>query len=320
MVYWSLDDIAWHEFDASKIKPDHVSLVKAAAMVEHNGHAYASYLCDVFADDPVLQRDVHGWAEEEVQHGKVLRRWAELADPTFDFDKSFRLFTSGYALPVNVTASVRGSRSGELLARCVVETATSAYYTAMKENTDEPVLKAICARIAADEYRHYKLFYTYLKTYLKKENIGVIRRCHIALQRIIESEDDELVYAFFAAHNDTGKHVYNHAFYRKRYLVSAYGLYQKKHIQKMIAMMLKAIGMTPHHLLSRALDTIAWNIIRYRRWLSSTNPAMTDPNAYSNACLEREVEWNLHISVGPKLLTPLAWLVRQHYESSYPVE
>jgi hypothetical protein len=35
MVHWSLDGIAWHEFDASKIKTDLVSLVKAAAMVEH---------------------------------------------------------------------------------------------------------------------------------------------------------------------------------------------------------------------------------------------------------------------------------------------
>ena len=54
---------------------------------------------------------------------------------------------------------MRGSRRGEMISRCVVESGTSSYYTAIRDATDEPVLKEIAGRIAADEYRHYKLFY-----------------------------------------------------------------------------------------------------------------------------------------------------------------
>ena len=41
---------------------------------------------------------------------------------------------------------------------------------------DEPVLKVICHKIAGDEFRHYKLFYTHLQRYLAKEKPGLPRR------------------------------------------------------------------------------------------------------------------------------------------------
>ena len=50
-----------------------------------------------------------------------------------------------------------------MIARCVVESGTSSYYSAIRDATDEPVLKEIAGRIAADEYRHYKLFYDTLQ-------------------------------------------------------------------------------------------------------------------------------------------------------------
>ena len=60
-----------------------------------------------------------------------------------------RRFTEGYRLPLEATASVRGSRNGELVARCVVECGTSSFYTAIRDATDEPVLKMVAAKIAA---------------------------------------------------------------------------------------------------------------------------------------------------------------------------
>ena len=51
-------------------------------MVEHNGGDYATYLCNVFHDDPEFQDTANRWAQEEVQHGEALARWAELADPS----------------------------------------------------------------------------------------------------------------------------------------------------------------------------------------------------------------------------------------------
>jgi len=269
MPQWTLEDIPWHTFDAGKASPELVSLIKAASMVEHNGYDYGRYLCEVFSDDEEFQHLAKNWAEEEVQHGRGLRKWAELADPDFDFDSSFKTFTTGYTLPLNVTASVRGSRSGELVARCMVEIGTSSYYRAIADHTEEPVLKALCAKIAADELRHYKLFYTHLKRYLDIENPSKLKRLKILLSRVAESEDDELAYAFYAAHRSSADEIYDRKTYARLYLASAGRCYQKSHVEQMVPMALKAIGLKrPQPLLTKCLGFFAWNFLQLRLWLS----------------------------------------------------
>jgi len=265
MANWTLNDIDWQAFDRSKVAPELVSLAKSACMVEHNGHDYARYLCEVFSDDAEFQKVAHLWAEEEVQHGKALRQWAELADPAFNFDESFKAFTDGYKLPVGGGGSVRGSRCGELIARCVVESGTSTYYTAISEYTDEPVLKQICAHIAADEFRHYKLFYTHLKRYLEKEKLGAFKRFAVALGRITESEDDELSYAFYTAHRgkDT-QEKYDRKRSARRYLAAVARVYRKDHIERLVAMVLKAVGLKPNGWLGRASGWLGWQVMQFR--------------------------------------------------------
>src|SRR6266702_3458112 len=124
--HWTLADIPWPQFDAAKVDAETLKIVKAAALVEHNGGDYGTYLCNVFHDDPEF----------------------------------------------------------EVVARCIVETGTSSYYTALGEAVDEPVLKEICRNIAADEHRHYKLFYDHLRRYLKSEKLGRLRRLAVALGRL----------------------------------------------------------------------------------------------------------------------------------------
>ena len=131
MKHWSMNDVAWDSFDASRVDPDIVPLVKAAAMVEKNGLDYAVYLGRVFRDDPDFRQAREYWAVEEVQHGDALGKWAALADPGWDFDAAFERYRNGYKLPLDADASIRGSRTGELIARCMVETGTSSYYTAL---------------------------------------------------------------------------------------------------------------------------------------------------------------------------------------------
>ena len=109
---------------------------------------------------------------------------------------AFVRYRAGYKLPLGATQSIRGSRTGELIARCMVETGTSSYYSALAEATAEPVLRQISKHIAADEFRHYKLFYDHMRRYLAREKIGLVRRLRIALGRIGESEDDELAFAW----------------------------------------------------------------------------------------------------------------------------
>src|SRR5579872_523683 len=172
MGLWTLDDIPWQRFDPSRLDPEIVRLVKAASLVEYNGAAYARHLCRIFADDPAFQASARGWGEEEVQHGVALARWAALADPDFDFDSAFARFQTGYRIDFDRMFVRRGSQAGEMLARCIVETGTSSYYTALKDAAAEPVLQEICRRIAADELRHYRLFYKNLGVCLAREKLG----------------------------------------------------------------------------------------------------------------------------------------------------
>jgi rubrerythrin len=262
MKHWTLEQIPWTRFDPTRVDPEIVKLVKAAAMVEFNGGDYATYLRRVFADDAEFQVVADRWALEEVQHGQALAAWAKLADPSFDFDASFKRFTDGYSIDLDVEKSVRGSRSGELVARCIVETGTSSYYAALMEATDEPVLKQICRNIAADELRHYKLFYTYLQRYLEREGLTGWRRLKVTLSRIGESEDDELAYAYFAA-NHPGE-IYDRKRYTRAYARRAYAVYRRHHIERGMAMMLKATGLAPTGRLNRWLTSLACCFMQLR--------------------------------------------------------
>ncbi len=254
---WTIDDLPWETFDPAAVDPDLLKIVKAAAMVEYNAHDYATYLRNVFAADPEFSAAAIQWAREEVQHGLALGRWAEKADPGFDFQESFRRFTEGYRINISAKESVRGSLSGELIARCIVETGTSSYYTALGEAAKEPVLKEICRRIAGDEHRHYKLFYTFLEKYLSREKLSWLQRLKIGLGRIAESEDDELAYAYHAA-NDNAARGYDHARARSAYCARAFRCYRYPHMQRVVAMVLKACGLETQGLLAKAATRLAW--------------------------------------------------------------
>jgi rubrerythrin len=251
MKHWTLDDIPWDRFDRTKVDPDILRLAKAAAMVEQNGTDYGIYLNNVFADDHEFRAVVDVWSKEEVQHGNALGRWAMLADPSFDFAAASARFRDGYKLPLGATSSIRGSRAGELMARCIVETGTSSYYAALHDAVDEPVLKAICARISADELRHYKMFYSHMKRYLTREKLGTWGRLRVGLGRIFETEDDELAYAYYVANG--GSEPYDRKRNTQAHALRAYRVYKPGHIQRAIAMAFKAVGLKPHGLTSRIL-------------------------------------------------------------------
>ena len=256
MPHWTLDDIPWQRFEPDKLDPDLLRIVKAASLVEQNGADYARYLCGVFADDAAFQEAARHWGEEEIQHGLALGRYAHLADPSFDHAAACTRFTAGFRVDLDAHASVRGSRAGELVARCIVETGTSSYYTALSEATGEPVLKAICQRIAADELRHYKLFLTHLRRYLASEDLGTWGRLKIAFGRIRESEDDELAFAYHAANDPESAYDRRRAI--RAYARRAYAVYRRHHVERGIAMVLKAAGLTPNGRINRIATRFAW--------------------------------------------------------------
>ena len=261
--HWSLDDIHWERFDPSKVDPELVKIVKAASMVEYNGGDYATYLCNVFPDDAEFRAAAKSWAVEEVQHGAALARWAKLADDSFDFDRSFKRFRDGYQISVEASDSIRGSRSGELVARCIVEVGTSSYYASIGATTEEPVLREICRYIAADELRHYRLFYIHLRRYLEHEGIGRWKRLAVALGRIGESEDDELAYAFYAA-NENLETPYDRKTYGRAYMKRAFACYREPQVQRAVAMIFKAAGLNPQSRLAGLAARAAFGLIRLR--------------------------------------------------------
>lgn len=260
MKHWTLDDIPWSRFERSRVDDNTLRVVKTASLVERNSADYATYLCNVFPDDPAFQAAARAWADEEEQHGEALGRWAGMADPRFDFRASFTRFKQGYRIPVEANASVRGSRSGELIARCVVESGTSSFYSAMRDASEEPVLRDICHRIAGDEFRHYKLFYRHLQSYLPKERPWLLRRLAVVYERFFEVEDDELSFAYHCANQPDA--VYDRAAANAAYthVVSLY--YRRPHVERAIGMMMKASGVNPSSWLGKTAARVGWLHVR----------------------------------------------------------
>jgi len=266
---WRLDDIRWERFDQARIAPGMIAAVKAAALVEYNAPAYVAYLARVFGGAPEAIADFTCWGSEEAQHGLALGRWAETADPAWNFQSAFARFQRGYRPPhfeSGDTVSVRGSRRGEMIARCVVESGTSSYYSAIRDATDEPVLKEIAGRIAADEFRHYKLFFDTLHAQ-DEPDLPFWRKLRVAVGRINESGDDELAYAYYCANvapEEEAAKPYNRAAYAKASFQQSGHVYRHHHIRKLVQMVAKAVGAKPQSRITEAAAAVMWRIFRLR--------------------------------------------------------
>ena len=267
---WSLDDVAWDKFDASKVDARLLAAVKAASLVEYNAPDYVTYLSRVFQEGPAQTlHDLARWGQEEIQHGLVLGRWAEMADPTFNFQDAFSRFRAGYR-PAHFanqdTVSVRGSRRGEMIARCVVECGTSSYYSAIRDATNEPVLKEIAGRVAADEFRHYRLFLETLNAQ-PEADLPVWKKLYLAFTRVQESDDDELAYAYYCANvasSDVPRTPYNRSRYSRAYNATAVALYRRHHVRKLVQMVAKACGLTAQSWLTNLASAALWQVLRLR--------------------------------------------------------
>jgi len=150
---------------------------------------------------------------------------------------------------------------GELVARCIVESGTSSFYSAIADACDEPLLRDICRRIAADEFRHYKLFYEESRRYASTDGVGRLRRLLIAVGRVRETEDDELAYAFHAAHAPADA-PYDRADSNRRYMRLATAVYRRGHIDRATSMIAKAAGLPPR---GRLAQFGSWLVYRFMK-------------------------------------------------------
>ena len=267
---WKPEDIDWASFDRSKLEPWLLNAVKAAALVEYNAPDYVTYLKRVFCDcGPEMHAAIEQWGREESQHGKTLGRWAEMADPSFKLEEAIARFRRGYK-PAHFdgtdSTSVRGSRRGEMIARCVVESGTSSYYSAIRDTTQEPVLKEIAGHIAADEFRHYKLFF---ETFQKQNepDLPFWKKLLIAIGRITESDDDELSYAYYCAMvpaDQEAARPYDRAACSRLAFGNSVRLYRQQHVRKLTQMVAKSIGADPQGRLAKLASVMIWRMMKLR--------------------------------------------------------
>lgn len=261
--HWQLSDLHWDDITPAAVSPELLQTIKTAALVEANSSDYVTYLRNVFADDAEFKAAAEHWGVEEAQHGSALGQWAERVDPDFDFAAALARFRAGYRIPVDAQQSVRGSRTGELVARCVVESGTCSFYSALRDAAPDPVLRDICHRIAQDEANHFRLFKTHLERYQRREPLSRWARARIALGRIFETSDDELSYAYYSANVPTHT-AYDRARHGTAYWRRAMGFYAQRHLQGAAHMVSIAIGSQRLGRHTRQLGRLLYLATRWR--------------------------------------------------------
>lgn len=168
---WSLDSIDWPALRHEAVAGNEALfyLIAAASFVEATTHLYTQNLIDFFADDSEIRAwlEAH-WLPEELQHGRALRRYVQLAWPDFDWDGVYQQFLPAFAAQC-ADDGVEPTRAREMASRCCVEMGTASYYRTLSRMTGDPVLTQITQHISDDEVSHYKHFYRYLKKYQARE-------------------------------------------------------------------------------------------------------------------------------------------------------
>ena len=199
---WRLADIAWENIEPRIVAAEEelLLLVAAASFVEIATDLFARNLVEHFAGEVDVGEWLHRhWQHEELQHGRALRRYVEVAWPAFDWAGVHRSFIEEYAATCRMDA-LEPTRALEMASRCVVEMGTASYYTTLSRLSPEPVLRQLAAFIAEDEVRHYKHFYRFFCRYRDFEEPGRARIA-LALWRRVKMTRDEDGYIAF-------KHVY----------------------------------------------------------------------------------------------------------------
>jgi hypothetical protein len=215
---WTLDDIPWTSIEPAVVAAEEelLLLVATASFVEMATDLYVSNLLHGFSgeEDVGVWLDKH-WQYEEMQHGRALKRYMQLAWPMFDWEKVNRAFLAEFSTTCQIEA-LEPTRALEMASRCVVEMGTASYYTALSRFSPEPVLRALAHHIAEDEVRHYKHFFGYFCRYRDVEGPG---RTQVLLAlwrrlKMIRDDDGFLAFKYVYAARHVGERV-DRGVYRK---------------------------------------------------------------------------------------------------------
>jgi rubrerythrin len=170
--HWSTETIDWGaiRLDLADNAPDILFyLVAASSFLEATTERYTANLIVQFrGDDEIIDWLERHWLPEELQHGRVLRRYVEAVWPAFPWERVYDAFLGEFAAHC-CSDELEPTRCREMASRCVVEMGTAGYYTTLSRLSPEPVLAAVARHIAEDEIRHYKHFLRYFRRYRQTE-------------------------------------------------------------------------------------------------------------------------------------------------------
>ena len=170
---WTLEDVSWasirHEAVVNEEELFYLT-TNASFMKAAGAELYLKDLLRYFTGDSAIQTWLkQEWQQDELHHAGALKRYVQTAWPEFDWDTVYEYFFSEFAANYR-NGNLAPSRSLEMAARCVLESAAAGYYSALRGLTREPLLRLLAWRISVDEMRHYQHFYRYFGKYRRIDN------------------------------------------------------------------------------------------------------------------------------------------------------
>ncbi|SPK72106.1 putative ferritin-like protein [Cupriavidus taiwanensis] len=194
---WSVSDIHYEAIDVARVRGDRdlFYLLVSASFIESGSDTYAGNLATYYARVPEAAGWLAAhWEAEELQHGVALRRYVEHVWPEFDWERGYARFFDEYRQTCSID-QFEPTEALEMAARCVVETGTAAYYRALEQASDEPVLRDLTRRISNDEVRHYKHFFHFFNRFAEAERPGRLRVLRALARRLLEIKNEDAAIA-----------------------------------------------------------------------------------------------------------------------------
>ena len=194
-AHWRIEDIDFSAIDRSAIahSEDLFFLLMSASFIETGSDTYATNLAEHYAAWPEVASWLKDhWEAEELQHGQALRAYVEAVWPDFPWQQAYDSFFAEYSQLCTMEELYPDPRL-EMVARCVVETGTTAYYHTLRELSTEPVLSELLGNIRNDEVSHFKHFLKYFKEMQDQSPVGrtsIAKALYGRLKELRESDTE----------------------------------------------------------------------------------------------------------------------------------
>jgi rubrerythrin len=199
---WRLADIDFDAVDVASVRDDEFLFVTlaSASFVEILAETYSDNLIEHFRGDT----EVTGWLDEvwrneEMQHGRALKKYVQIVWPEFEWESAYQAFRIEYGALCTVE-QLEAQRALELVARCVVETGTSTFYRAVQDYVREPVLRRLAGQIKTDEISHYAHFRRFFESSNAAERHGAGAVMATIWRRVREVRGEDAYIAFKHVH------------------------------------------------------------------------------------------------------------------------